>query len=452
MQLFNKLKKTFGLRESSRINRYFNIVSTFFFVIFALFSTFRVSPAYAGSIEQAALVALANVDRISRGLIPLQVNNELVAAAYLKAYDMLDKQYWAHYGPSGESPWMYILSSGYDYTYAGENLAYGFEDSSGVHEAWMNSPTHRDNILNNSFIDVGIAVVKGFFEGSETTLVVQLFGSLGDSSKTVDISSKPLNILYPTEGSVVIDELFGVLGTVSTDVQNPLVQIFMDGESIGGAIISSGTFSKRLNFSKRGGHKLTADLLDSMGNIVYSDMVNYEIANNNWVQLAPTNLSYERLTDDTYNLTGTVTKDVLKANIKTSTDVINCNVINQSLTCVVPKKIFEQKNKQLILLDNSGTAANVGVDNLIVYGVSGAVFMGSNVLGRLLTEGQQMTSKFLNRGTIGLFLSIFVMIEIIRVIILWRNNSYKGHYGYRVLIFMLALFAQLSFTGGGIVI
>ena len=42
--------------------------------------------------------------------------------------------------------------------------------------AWMNSPTHRDNVLRKDFTEVGFAVVDGTLGGEQTTLVVQMFG------------------------------------------------------------------------------------------------------------------------------------------------------------------------------------------------------------------------------------------------------------------------------------
>ncbi|MCG2685812.1 CAP domain-containing protein, partial [Candidatus Parcubacteria bacterium] len=72
--------------------------------------------------------------------------------------------------------WYFIVGVGYDYLYAGENLAKDFSHSSGVVDAWMNSPTHRENLVNPRYEDIGLAVVNGTLNGVETTLVVQMFG------------------------------------------------------------------------------------------------------------------------------------------------------------------------------------------------------------------------------------------------------------------------------------
>lgn len=77
---------------------------------------------------------------------------------------------------SGTTPWDFITGSGYQYEYAGENLAKNFMFSQGVVDAWMNSPSHKENLMRKDYTDVGFAVVNGVLNGEETTLVVQLFG------------------------------------------------------------------------------------------------------------------------------------------------------------------------------------------------------------------------------------------------------------------------------------
>lgn len=117
-----------------------------------------------------------NKERQKQNLPLLRENKALSQAAYLKAQNMFEENYWAHFSPSGKDPWGFILGSGYKFSYAGENLAKNFYNSSDVVSAWMDSPTHRDNILNSNYQDIGIAVVEGTLGGQKTTLVVQMFG------------------------------------------------------------------------------------------------------------------------------------------------------------------------------------------------------------------------------------------------------------------------------------
>jgi len=90
---------------------------------------------------------------------------------------MLAKNYWAHSSPDGTTPWVFIKNAGYEYLYAGENLARGFSSASDVVNAWMNSKAgHRENLLSPNYDDVGFAVVTGTLAGDETILVVQELG------------------------------------------------------------------------------------------------------------------------------------------------------------------------------------------------------------------------------------------------------------------------------------
>ncbi len=142
------------------------------FLIFAFPQT-----AYYASANIEEIARLTNEARASVSLTPLTINSKLNQSALAKANDMIDNQYFAHVSPEGVDPWFWFDQAGYSYTYAGENLAVGFETSEGVHEAWMNSPGHRDNIINPNFKEIGIGIVYGTFEGYYTTMIVQHFGS-----------------------------------------------------------------------------------------------------------------------------------------------------------------------------------------------------------------------------------------------------------------------------------
>ncbi|MCB9819825.1 CAP domain-containing protein [Candidatus Nomurabacteria bacterium] len=130
----------------------------------------------ATDISRQRLLVATNQERLSTGAQKLQSNQLLNSAAEAKANDMLSRQYWSHTSPDGATPWAWVKSSGYLYTRAGENLAKGFHTSKGVVTAWMNSPEHRENMLDGEFSDVGFAVKKGELDGKMTTLIVALYG------------------------------------------------------------------------------------------------------------------------------------------------------------------------------------------------------------------------------------------------------------------------------------
>lgn len=208
--------------------------------------------AMASTITSANIIELTNQERVAAGLNALNNNASLVAAAHAKANNMFELQYWDHFGPNGESPWMFISQAGYSYVYAGENLAKGFRTAEGVHEAWMASPTHRDNIMSGNYRDIGVAVVQGTLQGKETTLVVQMFGNL--SSKTLKASTsapsvksaptpkpvikeqgeiKSIKITYPKTGDLLNDANLNLKGNTKNISGVYTVEVLSDTDVLG---------------------------------------------------------------------------------------------------------------------------------------------------------------------------------------------------------------------------
>lgn len=132
---------------------------------------------YSSNISPEKIIELTNTERGKLGLPPLQENTLLSEAARQKAGDMFAFNYWAHVSPSGRTPWTFFSDVGYKYQYAGENLARDFRDPDSVVRAWMNSSSHKENIVNEKYQEIGVAVVDGSLQGVETTLVIQLFGT-----------------------------------------------------------------------------------------------------------------------------------------------------------------------------------------------------------------------------------------------------------------------------------
>ena len=132
---------------------------------------------YTSQISPEEIIRLTNRERTSAGLSEVKLDTKLSAAAAVKAADMFARNYWAHVSPVGTQPWYFVTEAGYSYRYAGENLARDFSDAKSVVDAWVASPSHRENLLNSRYQDIGIAVIDGQLEGRETTLVVQLFGT-----------------------------------------------------------------------------------------------------------------------------------------------------------------------------------------------------------------------------------------------------------------------------------
>lgn len=119
-----------------------------------------------------------NLQRSLNGnLQPLKRNKLLDEVALKKANDMFKNQYFDHNSPSGVTPAQLVKESGYEYIITGENLILGnFASEKDLVVAWMNSQGHRENILNNRYTEIGIALVRGVYKNQKTWIGVQEFG------------------------------------------------------------------------------------------------------------------------------------------------------------------------------------------------------------------------------------------------------------------------------------
>lgn len=123
------------------------------------------------------IINYVNQERVKQGLEQLIENEVLNKVAELKAQDMLGNDYFAHTSPEGVDPWFWFNKVGYPYRFAGENLGMDFKTATAVHEAWMKSEAHKDNILSNKYKEIGVAVKNGIIDDKETQIAVQVFGS-----------------------------------------------------------------------------------------------------------------------------------------------------------------------------------------------------------------------------------------------------------------------------------
>lgn len=187
-----------------------------------------------GAVLPAVVVDLTNKERGDLYLNTLTRSELLDEAARLKAEHMVKNSYFAHYSPDGVTPWYWFDQVSYKYLHAGENLAIHFTDSKSVVDAWMNSPTHRANITNQKFTEIGVGTARGVYEGYNAVFVVQLFGApaldvennlppsivsindwramdyLKSSEQLASIATQPnftLQILYLSLGALVVFSL-----------------------------------------------------------------------------------------------------------------------------------------------------------------------------------------------------------------------------------------------------
>ena len=158
------------------------------------------------SVIPLVLSDLTNKERQEQNLGALTVNETLNKAAQLKAEDMATKEYFAHTSPEGKTPWYWLKQVGYEYQYAGENLAVDFSDSQDVARAWMNSPTHKANITKQNYTEVGTGVAEGKFEGKKTVYVAQVYANpLVTSANPIVVTPPVIAPPTPVEAPVVVN-------------------------------------------------------------------------------------------------------------------------------------------------------------------------------------------------------------------------------------------------------
>ncbi len=135
------------------------------------------------------IIAETNVHRLEYGLEPLSSDFSLRDAAEMKVEDMFALQYFAHESPTGKGPSDFTDAAGYDFLVMGENLALGnYENDAVLVQAWMDSPGHRANILNDSFTEIGVAVQKDIYGGYLVWMAVQEFGRPVSDCPSIDES------------------------------------------------------------------------------------------------------------------------------------------------------------------------------------------------------------------------------------------------------------------------
>ena len=160
--------------------------------------------AYATNMSISDLLSATNQARVSNGLAPLSLNAQLNSSAQMKANDMTANNYWAHVSPSGIQPWYWFAQAGYSYSAAGENLAYGFNTGAEVNAAWMNSASHRENVLGD-YVDVGFGIANSAtFQGTENTVVVAHYGKPQQTTPTPTpvVTTTPTATPTPTPTAV----------------------------------------------------------------------------------------------------------------------------------------------------------------------------------------------------------------------------------------------------------
>ena len=97
------------------------------------------------------VLRLVNKERARVGAAPLRFARDLEASAYVRAVELPTK--FSHTHPNGTKCFTAMPTRGH---ILGENLAGGQTSPKQVVQAWMDSKTHRDNILNPKYKELGV--------------------------------------------------------------------------------------------------------------------------------------------------------------------------------------------------------------------------------------------------------------------------------------------------------
>ncbi len=170
------------------------------------------------------IILFTNEDRKENGdLSPLTENEKLNLSAQKKMEDMFSSQYFEHISPNGEGVSDLSKEAGYEYILIGENLAMGnFKDDRALMDAWMASPGHRANILNKNYTEIGVAIGRGIFDGSNVWMAVSHFGT-------------PLSICPPIDGI-----LYGVINANQKEADKMEEDLSVRKKKIEGVFVYEG--------------------------------------------------------------------------------------------------------------------------------------------------------------------------------------------------------------------
>jgi uncharacterized protein YkwD len=131
----------------------------------------------ASPYSEQQIIEVTNSVREALDLHPLLNDEKLSQAAQAKAEDMVKYKYFGHFAPTGEMFSAFIDRSGYMYRQAGENVAMQHTTIDSLMNAWLLSPSHKANIVNANYNDIGVGVAYGTVGEREGWFVVQLFGT-----------------------------------------------------------------------------------------------------------------------------------------------------------------------------------------------------------------------------------------------------------------------------------
>lgn len=161
--------------------------------------------SYATEVSRNSLLDETNQARTSNSLNELTIDTKLNKAAQAKADDMVSRNYWSHTTPDDEAPWVFVDEVNYSYQKVGENLAYGFVTSGETVRGWMQSTSHRQNILDSAYTEIGFGIASSpdYIGNGQQTVIVALYGRPASAIRLpASFSSLSFGVISPNEQPV----------------------------------------------------------------------------------------------------------------------------------------------------------------------------------------------------------------------------------------------------------
>ncbi len=175
------------------------------------------------------LLKQINNARATNGISPVTENSLLDKSAKLKADDMIAKNYWSHNAPDGTQWMSFIQQVGYAYSAAAENLSYGqyrYYPEQTIVNNWLNSPEHKENMLNGRYTEIGIAIEKAqSFNGQQDVwVIVTHYGTPTKQTSGASSGTRQLNSSYSSSSSVYVPSSLPSTPMPSFDRTSPAYQ------------------------------------------------------------------------------------------------------------------------------------------------------------------------------------------------------------------------------------
>ncbi len=267
------IKEQNNVRRCALAQKSFLLVFAIAIIAFNFFV--NVTPIAAqnnDSISVSNLLQLHNDYRSSEGLSQLKLNFSLSQSAQQKAEAMIASDCWSHYCPDGKSPWDYFNDNNYDYILAGENLAEGFYSVNEIMDAWLESPSHKANIIKNGFNEIGFGVAYGNFQGRDNNVVVTVHFGSRPSQVDVEVVDGQITIKNPINGSVISSNSIEINGE-AIGVND--VFVYNNDVFQGNASVNEGIFTFKISNLAQGNQVVNVESISNASLPIRSNYVNY---------------------------------------------------------------------------------------------------------------------------------------------------------------------------------